>query len=119
MEGNERRKQLAKFLHATLSAAPVTAENLALMLAVSVRTVRYDLDALTEELRCEGLCIRSQARRGIWLERVEVQEAATATPVLDRKERRDRIILALLGDAPCSIDGRRSLPSAATPSSAT
>lgn len=105
MEGNERRKQLAKFLRATLSAAPVTAENLARMLAVSVRTVRYDLDALTEELRCEGLCIRSQARRGIWLERVEAQEAATAAPVLDRKERRDRIILALLDHAPCSIDG--------------
>lgn len=106
MEGNERRRQLAKVLHATLSAAPVTAERLAKMFSVSVRTVRYDLDALAEEMRSEGLCIRTQARRGIWLERVEsVQETVTPASALDRKERRDRIILALLGSAPCSIDG--------------
>ena len=106
MEGNERRRQLAKVLHATLSAAPVTAERLAKMFSVSVRTVRYDLDALAEAMRSEGLCIRTQARRGIWLERVEpVQEGVSTAAVLDRKERRDRIILALLGSEPCSIDG--------------
>lgn len=104
MEGNERRKQLAKILHATLSAAPVTAERVAKMLGVSVRTVRYDLHALAEELRGEGLCIRTQARRGIWLERAQVQESAPGMLSLDRKERRDRIILALLAGTPCAID---------------
>ena len=54
MEGNERRKQMTKVLYATLATAPVTAERLAKMFSVSVRTVRYDLDALSEDLRSEG-----------------------------------------------------------------
>jgi len=54
MEGNERRKQMTKVLYATLAAAPVTAERLAKMFSVSVRTVRYDLDVLSEDLRSEG-----------------------------------------------------------------
>ena len=106
MEGNERRKQMAKVLYATLAAAPVTAERLAKMFSVSVRTVRYDLDALSEDLRSEGLCLCTQARRGIWLERAEpVPAEGVEISVLDRKERRDRIILALFGSASCSIDG--------------
>ena len=105
MEGNERRKQMTKVLYATLAAAPVTAERLAKMFSVSVRTVRYDLDVLSEDLRSEGLCLCTQARRGIWLERAEpVQTEGVEVSVLDRKERRDRIILALLGSASCSID---------------
>ena len=49
MDSAERRRELYKALQATCADAPLTTNKLAELLHVSVRTVHYDLDTLSEE----------------------------------------------------------------------
>lgn len=107
MDSNERREELKKILKTTFSGEPLTITRLAKILNVSTRTVHYDLDSLESELKNQGLKICKQSRKGIWLESLNGNGSATDENeyyVLSPKERRDRIIVALLEDKKHSID---------------
>jgi transcriptional antiterminator/mannitol/fructose-specific phosphotransferase system IIA component (Ntr-type) len=106
VEANERRRRLEKALAGTSQDLPITIDQLAKLLQVSVRTVHYDLKEIEDELSEQGLTLCRKPRYGMWLERAD--EAGTLHAeqhVWGRKERQDRIILALLGEQKCSIDG--------------
>ena len=107
IDTTERRRELYKVLQSTCEAAPLTTSKLAALLHVSVRTVHYDLDALAEELPARGPRLCRKARRGVWLEGQEqesLQAGSQYSSQLSPKERRDRIILALLSGEIRSID---------------
>lgn len=107
IDTTERRRELYKVLQSTCEAAPLTTSKLAELLHVSVRTVHYDLDALAEELPARGPRLCRKARRGVWLEGQEqesLQAGSQYSSQLSPKERRERIILALLSGEIRSID---------------
>lgn len=105
---NERRQQLLKILETTYEGVPITMEKIAELLHSSVRTVRYDLDLLEEEIREEGLLLKRKARKGIWLENMEEKPNALRNPevsyVFSPKERCEQIIVELLDRQRCSVD---------------
>lgn len=96
MDSAERRRELYKALQATCADAPLTTNKLAELLHVSVRTVHYDLDTLSEELEARGQKLCRKARKGVWLEGSLEERTAAGSLTLSPKERRDCIILALL-----------------------
>lgn len=105
IHSNERKQQLLKILKSTASTAPVTVKTLSLLLKVSERTVRYDLHNLEDELKQSGWLLCSKNKCGIWLKEaerkvVEENENYVYTP----KERRNRIVVALLTNQVSSID---------------
>lgn len=107
MEINERRQELLKLLKSTFSATPITIKKLSELLNVSSRTVHYDLDLLTDEMKAQGFTICRQSRKGVWLEPVSGKGNLAKSDddyVLSPKERRDRIIVALLENKKNSID---------------
>lgn len=105
---NERRQQLLKILETTYEGVPITMEKIAELLHSSVRTVRYDLDLLEEEIREEGLLLKRKARKGIWLENMEEKPNALRNPevsyVFSPKERCEQIIVELLDRQRCFVD---------------
>ena len=109
MDINERRQQLLKIIGTASIDVPITVKKLSELLRVSVRTVHSDLDMLEEELGKEDLRIVRKSRKGIWLEgasQEKTQGSGESTAyILSPKERRDRIILALLSGEKQSIDG--------------
>ncbi|SFT75951.1 Transcriptional antiterminator [Selenomonas sp. GACV-9] len=106
MENNERRRRLGKALAGTSRDLPITINQLAKLLQVSVRTVHYDLKEIEGELAEQGMVLCRQPRRGMWLESADCTGSTHVEQhILGRKERQDRIILALLGEQKCSIDG--------------
>ncbi len=107
---NDRRQQLLKVLHTTSADVPLTVKRIAELLHVSPRTVHSDLALLAEEAREEGLEIRRKSSKGVWLEQLGLQETGKAggdagAYILSRKERQDRILVALLAEEHPSIDG--------------
>ncbi len=110
---NERREQLLKRLKMTSSSLPVTVNNLAELLHVSARTVHSDLNSLEEELKEDGWRLVRKSRKGIWMESIDADAmrdgGESAAYVFSRQERRDRIILALLGEEKQSVDGLADL----------
>ncbi|SHK57613.1 mannitol operon transcriptional antiterminator [Selenomonas ruminantium] len=106
IDGCERRRELLKALRATIAATPLTVKNLAELLHVSVRTVHYDLDILTDELQDSGVRLCRKARYGVWLETDadDSKQPLLQTEFLSPKERRDFIILELLADGWHAID---------------
>ena len=96
MDSAERRRELYKALQATCADAPLTTNKLAELLHVSVRTVHYDLDTLSEELEARGQKLCRKARKGVWLEGSLEERTSAGSLALSPKERRDCIILALL-----------------------
>ena len=108
---NERRQQLLKILESTYDSIPITADKLASLMKVSARTVRYDLELLAEEIKEEGILLHRQARKGIWLEKVQGTELSVeknanneSNYVYSHKERIEQIIIALLDEQRSSID---------------
>lgn len=92
-------------MKSTTSAAPLTVSQLAQLLSVSERTVRYDLKNLEEELKKDGWSLCSQARCGIWIKKSEKPDAENRKNyVYTPKERRNRIVIALLTQQLSSID---------------
>lgn len=105
IHSNERKQEILKLLKSTTSAAPLTVSQLAQLLSVSERTVRYDLKNLDEELTKDGWSLCSQARCGIWIEKSEkTDEENRKNYVYTPKERRNRIVIALLTQQLSSID---------------
>jgi transcriptional antiterminator/mannitol/fructose-specific phosphotransferase system IIA component (Ntr-type) len=108
IEGTERRQRLLKTLGTAFPAAPLTIKKIAELLHVSVRTVHYDLDLLTEELAGSNMRICRKAHKGVWLEQAapdKSQPVAVENPVfMSPKERRYHIILAMLGPGWHAID---------------
>lgn len=105
IHSNERKQEMLKLLKSTTSAAPLTVSQLAQLLNVSERTVRYDLKNLEEELKKDGWLLCSQARCGIWLEKSEkTDEENRKIYVYTPKERRNRIVIALLTQHLSSVD---------------
>lgn len=107
IEGTERRQKLLKTLGTAFPDAPLTIKKIAELLHVSVRTVHYDLDLLTEELAGSSLRICRKAHKGVWLEQAtpDEKQAAVENPVfMSPKERRYHIILAMLEPGWHSID---------------
>lgn len=105
IHSNERKQQLLTILKSTASTAPVTVKTLAMLLKVSERTVRYDLRSLEDELKQEGWSLCSKNKCGIWLESTEKQyNEDTITYVYTPKERRNKIVIALLTKQISSID---------------
>ena len=106
MHGNERKQRLLNLLEGTLSVAPVPVDKLAEILQVSPRTIRYDLDRLQTELYHNGWLIHRKTGCGIWLEKsgALTKEEINTNYILDPKERRDQIIIALLDEDISSID---------------
>lgn len=106
MDSGERRRQLRKALEGTSPELPITTNQLAKLLQVSVRTVHYDLKGIEDELAEQGLRLCRQSRLGMWLESVENAGKGHAEQrILSRRERQNRIIFALLDEKKCSIDG--------------
>lgn len=105
IHSNERKQEIFKLLKSTTSAAPLTVSQLAQLLSVSERTVRYDLKNLEEELKKDGWSLCSQARCGIWIEKSEKLDGDNRKNyVYTPKERRNRIVIALLTQQLSSID---------------
>lgn len=105
IHSNERKQEIFKLLKSTTSAAPLTVSQLAQLLSVSERTVRYDLKNLEEELKKDGWSLCSQARCGIWIEKSEKPDGDNRKNyVYTPKERRNRIVIALLTQQLSSID---------------
>lgn len=105
IHSNERKQEMLKLLKSTTSAAPLTVSQLAQLLNVSERTVRYDLKNLADELRKDGWSLCSQARCGMWIEKTEkAYDDNRKIYVYTPKERRNRIVIALLTQQLSSID---------------
>ena len=105
IHSNERKQEILKLLKSTTSAAPLTVSQLAQLLNVSERTVRYDLKNLADELRKDGWSLCSQARCGMWIEKTEkAYDDNRKIYVYTPKERRNRIVIALLTQQLSSID---------------
>lgn len=110
MQGTERKQQLAKLLESTLTTEPLPIGKLADSLGVSTRTIRYDLEHLQEEFAREGLLLCRKPGLGVWLEHGESPEKPAADEyVPDPKERRNRIIIAMLEQHVSSVDELASL----------
>lgn len=110
MQGTERKQQLVKLLESTLTTEPLPIGKLADSLGVSTRTIRYDLEHLQEEFAREGLLLCRKPGLGVWLEHGESQEKPAADEyVPDPKERRNRIIIAMLEQHVSSVDELASL----------
>ena len=106
MENSERRRQLQKALEGTSPELPITTNQLAKLLQVSVRTVHYDLKEIEDDLAEKGLRLCRRPRLGMWLEsRTGIGKGHAEQQILSRRERQNRIIFALLGEKKCSIDG--------------
>lgn len=110
MQGTERKQQLVKLLESTLTTEPLPIGKLADSLGVSTRTIRYDLEHLQEEFAREGLLLCRKPGLGVWLEHGESQEKPAADEyVPNPKERRNRIIIAMLEQHVSSVDELASL----------
>lgn len=99
---------MLKILESTYRAAPITMEKIAELLHVSVRTVRYDLELLEEEIREDGVQLQKKARKGIWLEHVAGAAVSSTCEksgyIFSPKERCEQVIVELLDHPKCSID---------------
>lgn len=105
MQGMERKQQLVKLLESTLTTEPLPVGKLAESLGVSTRTIRYDLEHLQEEFAREGLLLCRKPGIGVWLEHGKSQAGPAADEyVLDSKERRNRIVIAMLEQHVSSVD---------------
>lgn len=80
-------------------------EKIAQTLGVSNRTVRYDLEAIGEELRQRGFSLHKKAQKGVWLESMQRAEGAAKQEarsdyyeyILSKKERCNAILVHILG----------------------
>ncbi len=102
MEVQERRQQIKNVLRSHSEALPITMTSLAELLGVSVRTISHDLDVLAAEAEEGGLEIVRRAGIGVWAVAAvgEGTMKAESNYIMSRKERRDAIILCLLGGKP-------------------
>lgn len=85
-------------MEGSFADSPVTVERLANMLGVSARTIRYDLEIVTDVLEQRGFKLMKKSGHGIWLERIEVNKSNSEINirVYDSTERYDLIIIELL-----------------------
>lgn len=94
-----RRQKLVKILNATMNGMPISVEKIAHILGVSERAVRYDLEAVCDELQNRGYRLCKKAQKGVWLEKDDrrvLDDSCQCTVNIPGKEERIHAIVIYL-----------------------